>query len=221
MVPTSGCARELTPDLRRLSLLASLTAFVLVQGCGSLPTNTDEPSFQRRYGDFTYCTVEVVRQSRSYTCGPACLSSLLAYWDVEIPESAILQKYPTQQRRPYLLLELQAIAEAAGLKAYVISMDTEPRQELEEQISKGRPLLCAVRPPHGQYLFDGVPVLGAACRALAWALNPRKDHFVVVVGLKPEEVLIMDPAHGFAVVPWRRFEPAWSRMKHACLLVSK
>jgi len=125
------------------------------------------------------------------------------------------------ERRPYLLLELQAIAEAAGLKAYVISMDTEPRQELEEQISKGRPLLCAVRPPHGQYLFDGVPVLGAACRALAWALNPRKDHFVVVVGLKPEEVLIMDPAHGFAVVPWRRFEPAWSRMKHACLLVSK
>ena len=66
-----------------------------------------------------------------------------------------------------------------------------------------------------------MPVLGATCRALAWALNPRKDHFVVVVGLKPEAVLIMDPAHGFAAVSWRRFAPAWSRMKHACLLVSK
>jgi hypothetical protein len=30
----------------------------------------------------------------------------------------------------------------------------------------------------------------------------------------------MDPAQGFAALPWRRFEAAWSRMKHACLLVS-
>jgi len=219
-VPTFGCARELTLDLRRLSLLFSLTAFVLVQGCGSLPTNTDEPSFQRRYGDFTYCTVEVVRQSGNTTCGPACLSSVLAYWDVEVPESRILQKYPPREPGPYLLLELRAIAEAEGLKAYVIAVDTEPRSKVEEQIAKGRPLICAVRPPRGLYLFDGVPILGAACRALAWTLNPRKDHFVVIAGLKPGKVLIMDPAHGFAALPWRRFEAAWSQMKHACLLVS-
>jgi len=212
--------RELTVDLGRLSLLFSVAAFVLVQGCGSLPTSTDEPSFQRRYGDFTYCTMKVVRQSRNYTCGPACLSSVLAYWDIELPESRILQKYPTGQRRPYLLLELRAIAEAEGLKAYVIAMDAGPRRKVEEQISKGRPLICAVRPPRCQYLFDGVPILGAACHALAWTLSPRKDHFVVLAGCKPGQVLIMDPAHGFGAVPWPRFESAWSKMKHACLLVS-
>lgn len=217
---TSACAREATIALRRLSLLLAPTAFVLVQGCASLPTKTDEPSFQRRYGDFTYCAVEVVRQSGNYTCGPACLSSVLAYWDVPVAESQILQKYPTQQPRRYLLVELQTIAEAEGLKAYVISMDTEPRREVEQQISKGRPLICAVRPPSGLYLLDGVPILGAACRALAGALSPRRDHFVVVAGLKPGKVLIMDPVHGFAAVPWHRFEAAWSRMQYACLLVS-
>lgn len=220
VVPTSGFVRRPARGLRRPFLLLSLTAFVLVQGCGSLPTNTDEPSFQRRYGDFTYCTVGVARQSRNYTCGPACLSSVLTYWDVEIPEERILEKYPTPQPRPYLLLELQAVAQAEGLKAYVIAVDEEPRTKVEEQISKGRPLICAVRPPRGLYLFDAVPVLGPAWRALAWTLSPRKSHFVVIAGLKPEQVLIMDPAHGFAAVSWPRFEAAWSQMKHACLLVS-
>jgi len=219
-MPSSGFARELTRDLTESFVLFSLTAFVLVQGCGSLPTSTDEPSFQRQYGDFQYCAVEVVRQSRHYTCGPACLSSVLAYWDIEISEEQIVQKYPSRERRPYLLLGLRSIAEAEGLKAYVISMDTQSRSEVEEQISKGRPLICAVRLPRSFHLLDGVPILGATCRTLAWALNPRKDHFVVVVGLKPQEVLVMDPTHGFAAISWRRFEGAWSRMKHACLLVS-
>lgn len=220
VLPTSASARKRACGLRRASLVLSLTVLVLVQGCGSLPTSTEDPSFQRRYGDFTYCTVGVARQSRDYTCGPACLSSVLTYWDVEIPEERILAKYPTQKRRPYLLVELRAIAEAEGLKAYIISMDTAPRAKVEEQISKGRPLICAMRPPHGLYLFDGVPVLGAACNALAWTLGPRKNHFVVIAGWRPGEVLIMDPTHGFAAVPWRRFEAAWSQRKHACLLVS-
>lgn len=218
VVPDVAC--RLTLNRRRSLVLLSLAAFLLAQGCASLPENTQAPSFQRRYGDFTYCEVEVARQSRNYTCGPACLATVLTYWDVDVPEEQILDKYPTPEPRPYLLLELRAIAEAEGLKAYVIAMDDEPLGEVEEQIGKGRPLICAIRPPRGLYCFAGVPVLGAACRALAWALSPRKNHFVVVAGLKPGAVLIMDPAHGFAALPWDRFEAAWSKMKYACLLVS-
>jgi hypothetical protein len=219
-MPGFDRARELTRDLTRPFLYVSLTAVVLMQGCGSFPTSTDQPSFQRRYGDFTYCTVEAVGQSGRYTCGPACLSSVLAYWDVEISEEQIVRTYPRPEPRPYFLLELRSIAEAEGLKAYVISLDAQSRSEVEGQIGKGRPLLCAVRLPLSPYPLDGVPILGPACRALAWALSPRKDHFVVVAGLKPQKVLVMDPAHGFAALSWRRFERAWSQMKHACLLVS-
>jgi predicted double-glycine peptidase len=216
-MPNSGCAGELTRELGQSFLLFSLTAVVLMQGCGALPTSTDEASFQRRYGDFTYCNVEVVKQSRHYTCGPACLSSVLAYWDIDNSEEQIVQKYPSQEHHPYSLLGLRSIAEAEGLKAYVISMD---RSTVEEQIAKGRPLICAVRLPRGLHSFHGVPILGATCRTLAWALHPRKDHFVVVAGSEPQKVLVMDPTHGFAALSWRRFEGAWSQMKHACLLVS-
>lgn len=219
-MPNPRCMDGLTRDLRPLFLVFSFTAAVLTHGCGSLPTNTGQASFQRRYGDFTYCPVEVVRQGKQYTCGPACLSSVLAYWDIDISEEQIVQKYPSQGRRPYLLLALQSIAEAEGLKAYVIAMDTESRSAIEEQITKGRPLICAVRVPRGLHSFDGVPILGVTCQALAWALSPRKDHFVVVAGRKPQQVLIMDPAHGFVALSWRHFEGAWSQMKHACLLVS-
>jgi predicted double-glycine peptidase len=144
----------------------------------------------------------------------------LAYWDIDISEEQIVQKYPSREQRPYLLLGLQSIAEAEGLRAYVISMDASSRSAVEEQIAKGRPLICAVRLPGCLHLFDGVPIVGATYRALAWALNPRQDHFVVVVGLEPQKVLVMDPTHGFAALSWRRFEGAWSQMKHACLLVS-
>jgi predicted double-glycine peptidase len=219
-MPGTGCAGELTRELRQSFLLFSLAAVVLMQGCSALPTSTNEASFQRRYGDFTYCSVEVVKQSRNYTCGPACLSSVLAYWDIDISQEQIVQKYPTGEHRPYLLLELRSIAEADGLKAYVISMDTQSRSTVEEHIAKGRPLICAVRLPRGLHFFDGVPILSDTWRTLAWALHPRKDHFVVVAGSEPQKVLVMDPAHGFAALSWHRFEGAWSQMKHACLLVS-
>ena len=217
----SGLVRRVVRALRRPALLFLPAACLLAQGCGGLPTHTDDPSFRRRYGDFTYCTVEVVRQSRDDTCGPACLSSVLQYWDVELPEARVLQKYPTPKPRPYLLVELRAIAEAEGLKAYVIAMDDETHEEICEQISKGRPLVCAVRPPHGLHLLDGIPILGPAWQALAMALNPRKNHFVVVAGHDSRRILLMDPAHGFVTLSWPRFETAWSRMKYACLLVSK
>lgn len=195
-------------------------AFLLMAGCRSSPATTEAPSFQRKYGDFTYCSVQVAGQTTHYTCGPACLSSVLTYWGVELSESQIIEKYPSGERRPYFLVELQAIADSEGLKAYILSMDTQPHSELERQIRKGRPLICAVRLPPGLHLFDGVPILGSGYRALVWTLGRRTDHFVVVTGLKPERVLVMDPAHGFATLSWPRFERAWSQMKHACLLIS-
>lgn len=219
-MPNFDCWPEGRRRLAGVGALLSMAVVLLLAGCSSSPGTTDAPSFQRKYGDFAYCPVPVTEQSTPYTCGPACLSSVMTYWDVETSEAWILDTYPTQETRPYYLVELQSIAEVTGLKAYVISMDTAPRDETEQQILKGRPLICAVRLPMTPYLLSDVPILGPVVASLAWALPPRKDHFVVVVGLKPDDVLIMDPAHGFATLPWRRFERAWSRMKHACLLVS-
>ncbi len=201
-----------------LSLLP--TGIFFLSGCRSSLQTTEAPAFQRKYGDFAYCPIPLTEQTTRHSCGPACLSTLLTYWDADIAEAHILETYPTPQRRPYYLVELRAVAEAEGRKAYILAMDTQPRREAEQQILKGRPLLCAVRLPLTPYFLADVPVLGPVVTSLAWALPPHKDHYVVVAGLKDQRVLLMDPAHGFATLPWRRFERAWSRMKYACLLVS-
>lgn len=219
-MPNSDPACHLGRGMVLLCLSLLATGIFLLAGCRSSLQTTEAPAFQRKYGDFAYCPIQATEQATRYSCGPACLSALLTYWDANMPESRILDDYPTPARRPYYLVELRSIAAAEGRKAYILAMDAQPRNELEQQVLKGRPLLCAVRLPLTPYFLADLPVLGSAITSLAWALPPHKDHFVVVAGLKDEQVLIMDPAHGFATLPWRRFERAWARMKHACLLIS-
>lgn len=204
-----------------LSILPLLLLGTLLVGCASLPTDTTNPSFQREYGDFAFCPISVVEQTNQSSCGPACLSSVLRYWDKEVSEEELIKKYPNVEGQRYLILELQHIAESEGLKSYVLSMDQKPRAEVEEQILKGRPVICALRLPRHLYLLDRIPLFRTNYRNMTWTLGSRKDHFVVVAGLNPKKVLVMDPAHGFASFSWRRFERAWARMKHACLLISE
>ncbi len=201
-------------------LFVFLTAVLVLQGCSSSPANTADPSFQRKYGHFDYCSLQAVKQNDNYTCGPACLSAVMQYWGVEMSERQIAHKYPSRQEDSYFLFELRSIAAAEGLEAYVFSMQDDPYDELAEQILKGRPVICVVSFPTYQYLFEGVPVFGNSYKELSWTLGSRKDHMIVVVGLKSDKVLIMDPMRGFTQLPWRHFEGAWSRMKYACLLIS-
>jgi predicted double-glycine peptidase len=219
-MPSHVSAPDYSQSLFKILTALPLTILFLIEGCTALPMNTANPLFQRKYGDFAYCPVQVVKQTTHYTCGPACLTSVLRYWGVEISLRQVVEKYSKNEGRHYFLSELQSIAEGEGLKAYIFSMDKQPRNEAEQQILKGRPLICAVRLPRHLYLCDGLPILQTSYRALTWALGSRKDHFVVMFGLKPEKVLIMDPEHGFVLLSWRRFEQAWSQMKYACLLLS-
>ena len=188
--------------------------------CASMPSATTAPTFQKKYGGFDYCAVEVTKQTRQDTCGPACLVTLLKYWGKGTSEGELLSKYPGTQQKHYYLLELKAIVSREGLKAYSLSMAEEPRCELEEQILMGRPVICAVRVPRNLYWMDRLPIVRPSYRALTWVVGVRKSHFVVVAGLKDSRVLVMDPAFGFAAFSWRRFQGAWAEMEYGCLLVS-
>ncbi len=138
-----------------VSLSWLLAGIFFLCGCRSSIQTTETPAFQRKYGDFAYCPVPVAEQTTRHSCGPACLASILTYWDANLSETRILETYPTPERRPYYLVELRAIAEAEGRKAYILSMDTQPRQEAEQQILKEGPLRRRRRtqrragPPHG------------------------------------------------------------------------
>ncbi len=215
--------------LKRLRVLIlslrSLGLLLICLGCGacaSMPQTSTGQAFEAKYGEYDYCPIDVTKQTGQYNCGPACLATVHKYWGGDTSVLELLEKYPSAQEKRYLLQELKAISEAEGLKAYALSMEDEPRSELEEQILKGRPLICAVRIPMHLYLLNGIPLIGRNYRALTWALGMRKKHFVVVAGLNLEEnkVLVMDPAYGFTTFSWYRFERAWAKMEYSCLLVS-
>lgn len=188
--------------------------------CASLPPTTEAPAFTRKFSGFEYCLVDVTRQSSQYSCGPACLVTILKYWEKDVSEDYLVDTYPNSEEGGYKLTELKEMAESEGLNAFALAMLSDSKEALKEHILSGRPLVCAMRLPRYLFLLDRIPLVKHNYRAMTWSVGTRKNHFVVVFGLSKKRVLIMDPASGFRVVSWKRFEQAWSKMNYATLLVS-
>lgn len=189
-------------------------------GCATAPSSLHDTSFQRKYGDYTYCELEGKRQANKTDCGPACLLAVMQYWEAHPLQAGDAEKYLPHSATGYSLSELKDVAVDRGLKAYIIAMRDEPRKRLEEQIRKGRPVICAIQRPVSIGPVRYIPILGQAFQAGVSRFGPKTNHFVVVMGISNRRVLLMDPAVGFNSVSWQNFERSWSEMKYATLLLS-
>ncbi|MBI2193823.1 MAG: C39 family peptidase [Planctomycetes bacterium] len=209
-----------------LLVLAALAGF---QGCRSAPTSTDSPEFTARYRDWDYCRLRWTRQTHDDSCGAACLSSVLAYWDVPITEAEIVLHHPPRDPhlapgQGYTLLDLKRIAVSRGREAFVLSMAEDPAGKLEAQVRKGRPVILAVEWPITENAGRRVPVLGAAFREFLRSRQegnpPLTRHFLVVFGIgrRAGEFLIMDPIVGYRVMDTAPLLAAWSRTRYSALL---
>lgn len=198
-----------------------LALVILVAGgCATTPSSPQDSAFQRRYGEYTYCELEERRQVNPMDCGPACVLAVMRYWKVDPLQAASAEEYFPLSPTGYSLSELKDAALNEGLKAYVIAMGEGPRAHLEEQIRKGRPVICAVQRPAGIGPVRYIPFLGWATQAGVSRFGPKTNHFVVVMGLSDQRVLLMDPALGFDSVPWQAFMRRWSEMNYVTLLLS-
>ena len=189
-------------------------------GCATAPSSLHDTSFQRKYGEYTYCELEGKRQANKTDCGPACLLAVMQYWEAYPLRSVGAEKFLPYSATGYSLSELKDVAVDQGLKAYIIAMRDGPRERLEEQIRKGRPVICAVRRPVRIGPARYIPILGQLFQAGVSRFGPKTNHFVVVMGISCRRVLLMDPAVGFTSVSWQKFERSWSEMKYATLLLS-
>jgi predicted double-glycine peptidase len=153
-------------------------------------------------------------------CGPACLRAVTRYWSVAAPGPEIAQAELAPSPDGYSLRELKDAAVDHGLKAYIIAMRDGPRAHLEEQIRKGRPVICAVQQPRRLGPARYVPIVGWAAHAVVTRFGPKTNHFVVVMGISRRRVLLMDPAVGFDTMRLGTFERRWSQMDYAALLLS-
>lgn len=220
--PTSKIPKQKIMSLQGLWFAGvGVLCVMILSGCSPVFVDTAAPEFQERYQSYDYCGIRAVKQSRDNSCGSACLASVADYWDIELTEQQILTEYPKAPKEGYSLLELKAIAMTRGLDAYMLSMSDNPIQQLHEQLSKGRPVICAVSFPQLRYFAYDVPLYGSLYRAVAWSVNPRLNHYVVAFGFKEDELLVMDPVRGFVTMPYGRFESAWSKKKYAVLLCAR
>lgn len=116
--------------------------------------------------------VPYFRQENWYTCGPACLRMVLAYHRIiktedevtEICDTTELGTTPTQ---------ISAAFEKFGIRAS--SIKNANIDELKNEIKEGRPVIVLIDPSH---ISGGISGFG---------------HFIVIVGIKDQEIEYHDP----------------------------
>lgn len=199
--------------------------------CASLPHSTKDATFGRKYGDFTYAEVEVVRQTTAKSCGLAVLACVLRYWEKPASEPELVAQFPVVTGRGHSLQQMREIARNRGLLAFAVSMNGPagtPAAQLSEQIAKGRPVIVAVHCPEGRYFGDPVPILGTLdARTLRpFGMVPSstgsafKHHYVIVFGEDRERYLLMDPAYGIVSVAKAPLLSWWKDEGYSALVCS-
>ncbi len=150
-------------------------------------------------GRGVWLDVPYVRQSPE-GCGSACLAMVIRYWDAHVPrqvtaredEVRIYQRLYSPAAGGIPAVSLKSYLEGQGFRVFVFK---GAWGDLEEHISKGRPLIVCVK--------------------------GRSAHYVVVTGIDPERsvVLVNDPARRKLLkLKWTDFEKGWERAANWTLL---
>ncbi|WP_022661535.1 cysteine peptidase family C39 domain-containing protein [Paucidesulfovibrio longus] len=161
------------------------------------------------------------KQVESYSCGAACLQSLLEYWGVEADQRTILDKTPPRNRSTgYTVGELKDIAAGTGLQAFGITGNIN---FLEGQLTKKRPVMVPIMISYNEYRMQfaaRAPLVGPAYETLKNVAILEYSHFVLVMEVDEDSVRVLDPMYGKVRIPRPRFEQMWAKRENAMLLVA-
>lgn len=183
--------------------------------------------------DCTILRLPLVRQSTNYTCGVACVQSILRYagYDFDIREdklAEILKANPQDGTNYHNIVEyMNSVRYCAEEKDSNIVSDGVQvfKAEARENISIEQ--LTA-------FIEDGKPVI---CALQAWG-NPGKTgnysdvwdegHYVIAVGYDNNNIFFMDPSTmgAYAYIPKSEFMARWhdedcaARLNHFGIIVT-
>ena len=198
-----------------------LLALVLA---GCMPSNIDNIGHLAAtglLGEATYVTIAYVAQHTDYSCGLACLVSVLAYWDDPVSQPELLRRNPPENvKTGYRVGELKDIALSRNKLAFALTADTN---FLEQQIRNGRPVIVPLEMEYNHYLFNfmrTIPVYGRFFEYVTERFVPKFSHFVTVFAASSRTIWVMDPLFGVKAIPRGEFESMWAAKKRAMLLVA-
>lgn len=139
--------------------------------------------------------VPLTRQSNDYTCGVSVMQSVLAYYGDDIREDNLAKALGTKSESG---TDYKNSIEYAKSKGYeVILYNNMTLEQLQECISKGQPVICAIQ---------------------AWSdkvANYDKDwedgHYVIAVGYDKDHIYFMDPSTlgNYTYIPISEFLLRW------------
>jgi predicted double-glycine peptidase len=137
----------------------------------------------------------LVRQSTPYTCGVACLQSILYYYGQEWPEDILARELKSTEAEGTNYHEILRFARSRGLTAQ--EKEGMTIDDLRRACAVGRPIIVAYQ---------------------AWGARPdmyandwEDGHYSIVVGVDREKVYLMDPSTlgNYAFIPIPEFEARW------------
>ena len=164
-------------------------------------------------GDSLYISgLPPIRQDKAYTCGPACVAAVAAYWGVGFAEfKAKCATAPQDTTGP----DLRTMAESLGLRALVFQGSFA---DLQDNLRQGRPVIVMIPQPPDPALRQA-GLIGALALAVSEHVS-HPSHWVVVIGMTgDQQVIVHDPAAGPLQIKSDVFQEWWRRMNNLCVLI--
>lgn len=119
-----------------------------------------------------------VTQKTDYSCGPAALTAVLAYYGIALTEAEVVREAGVNPEVGAEMEDLAAVAARRGLDARVCQ--GLGLADLARELRAGRPVI----------------VLNQSWRddpAVPWGRDWDDGHYLVVIGLDAEQVYVEDP----------------------------
>jgi len=138
--------------------------------------------------------VPFVAQAREQ-CGPAALSSVLAYYGLELAPETIAKTTHSEKLKGSLITDLEDFARG-------LAFQTESRRGTVEELRA--------------FIHEGKPVIVLVDQGRWFVSQP---HYLVLFGYSPEGLIAHDGERASRLFRYPDFERLWQKMGRAYLLV--
>jgi ABC-type bacteriocin/lantibiotic exporter with double-glycine peptidase domain len=172
-------------------------ALLIASGCASYSGGArpiDPSRVDSEPGWIKAASTPAIRQRTLLDCGPAALAMVAARWHVEIATTDPAIAAPA--KHGVRLGDLRSAARAHGLIAFAIMAD---KATLHHELRAGRPIIVGLLRPYSR--------------------SEAVSHYEVVVAMRGDEIVTLDPAAGWRVRTWATFDAEWNVAKYPALVV--
>jgi ABC-type bacteriocin/lantibiotic exporter with double-glycine peptidase domain len=169
----------------------------LIAGCASYSGGArpiDPSRLASEPGWITAAPTPEIRQRTRLDCGAAALGMVAAAWHLRI--AADDPAIPAPTKRGVRLGDLRSAARSHGLIAFAIKAN---RGTLGHELRAGRPVIVGLLRP-----YSGTEAV---------------SHYEVVVAMRGDEIVTLDPAAGWRVRTWDSLQGEWRAAGYPALVV--